>query len=128
MDPATVQHRLSGQRRCALEYRPSSLDIMLPATGPVLLLAHQKPNGEVTLFVDPEWRQFVQDIDSQEVGVLLNDFVLRAESEPVPLMKQLAQLHSGCLVTAITEDDVAADASLALLEPRFSRLHPTTKG
>jgi len=118
MGLSPFQQRLPSQMRCALEYRPSSLDIARPATGPILLLAYQEPTGNVALFVEPEWRQFVLDIDRQEVEALLQDFYIRAESDPSSLMKQLAELNSGCLVTTMPEKD----AALAPLHARFSRL------
>ncbi len=112
------------QRLCILEYRPSSLDLALPAMGPSLLLAYQDQNERVALFLDPQWRDVVSESDRDEVASLLIDFVERAASDPEFLLKQLAELNFGCLVTRRLEGGKALDLEIRSMLVQFARLTP----
>jgi hypothetical protein len=114
-----TQRQLSGQRFCALEYRPSSLDIALPSRGPILVIVHSDVGRGLTILVDPEWRTKIFENDEDSVGCLLKVFMERADSEPDLLLRQLSELNFGCLVTATAGDNIAKEPFIMALKERF---------
>lgn len=109
-------------RFCALEYRSSSLNESSRAPGPVLVIARLETHGDLSILVDPEWHTFVMAGDKERAAALIEDFAIRALSEPYSLLKQLCELNFGCLVTAATGEHIADNPTIAALVARFARV------
>lgn len=120
--PDALRDRFKHPCFCTLEYRPTTANLVEPATGPVILLVHSTADGGLSLLVDPNWRAFVLDEDAWMLEELLRDFVQRARLDPCSLFKHLCGVNFGCLVTAATGEKIAEAPAVVGLVSRFERL------
>jgi hypothetical protein len=65
----------------------------------VLLLVLQDEGASLRFLIRTDWQKIVQKDDLGYIEALLQDFVLRAEQDPVALYKQISSLGVGPLVT-----------------------------
>ena len=90
---------------CIVEYRTKQSDSLEPKAKHVILVAlfhldEEDDRCKLRLFVDPHWREFVQEEDRNYVESLLRDFVGRAEQDPEMLFQHICTLGAGPLVAA----------------------------
>lgn len=64
-----------------------------------LLLATLHDSGEMQILVNPDWRSFVQEPDSDYLEELFESFIELLVEDPSALFKQLASLSVGPIVT-----------------------------
>jgi 5'-deoxynucleotidase YfbR-like HD superfamily hydrolase len=81
-----------------------------------LLLATLHDSGEMKILVNPDWRSFVQEQDSEYLEELLKSFIERVGEDPSTLFKQLASLSVGPLVTKYAGTKAYSDL---LCDPQF---------
>jgi len=91
------------------------------STGPILVILHSEPDGSLSVLVDAAWRSSVAEEDLEEVEAILEDLSDRAALHPASLFEHLAEINSGCLVTAAKGEGISENPSIAVLLPRFRR-------
>lgn len=101
-------------RYCVLEYRPEPWTSPPESAAPIFMLLLDGGKG-LGLFLNPDWRSFVQAEDLEYVELFLSDVQQRTQQSPRQLFEQLSSLSLGPLVT------LAAGTNLSE-EPGFQEL------
>ena len=98
---------------CALEYCPESIPGP-PQIERVILLAVRYENGVVNIFVSKDWETIIGPKHREYFRALLDDFHLQTESARDALLKPIASLAVGPLITHATGtgSDLAANERL----------------
>jgi hypothetical protein len=105
-------------RFSALEYRAQGGAI----AAPVILLVLDDAKGNLLFFVNPDWREIVEEADISYLESLFQDFIERSKLHPDALFKQLSGLGVGSLVTQRVGEDISAHSGLRELLSRFDQL------
>jgi hypothetical protein len=98
---------------CALEYCPEKFP-RPPRVERVVLLVVRYENGLLNIFVSSDWETIIDPKHREYFRALLDDFEARAETARDALLKQIASLSVGPLVTyaAGTGSELAANEPL----------------
>lgn len=84
---------------CTLIYQENESYGSERAAGTAFLVAKREQSGELSLFVNSAWRDFVSPKHREYIADLFEDFRVRRRSEPEILSRQLCSLNSGPLIT-----------------------------
>ena len=89
---------------CVLEYRPRRVDSVGPERKHLILSAlfdldDESDRYRLKIYVDPQWRAFVKEVDRDYIEDLLPDLVEQANHDAEALFKQLCSLGVGPLGT-----------------------------
>jgi hypothetical protein len=112
---------------CVLDYRAHQGDSAEPKQKHVILSAFfdlddENDQYKLEIFVDPNWRTFVQDVDREYVESLLEDLVQRSRHDAEALFKHLCSLGAGPIVTAEVGTDSTEFTSRLSELRRFEQL------
>jgi hypothetical protein len=89
---------------------------------PVILLVLKDSEGNLSFFVNPEWRKIVHGQDSDYLKALFKDFLVRAKLHPALLFKQLCSLAVGPFETHKVSTSSAQPQYLKKLLSGFVKL------
>jgi hypothetical protein len=91
-------------RYCVLEYRPEPWKTSAEAFVPIFMLVLDG-RTDLHLFLNPNWRSFVQAEDLEYIELFIEDVRQRAQQFPKQLFDQLSSLALGPLVTLAAGPD-----------------------
>ena len=98
---------------CALAYMCRRRRQTVPADAPIVLLVLQSSLGDLRFVVHPEFRKLFKGRDLDYLDSLLSDFLVRSESAPDELFRQISSLgNAGPLVIQVTGNDIREFPSL----------------
>jgi hypothetical protein len=103
---------------CVLAYRPDILSKLLESASPLFMLVLDDERS-LRLFLNPNWREFVQAQDLEYLEMFIPDVKERAQEFPRQLLNQLASLSLGPLVTLETGGNFSEHPALAELFSLF---------
>ena len=107
---------------CVLAYRTQPADSVEPKQKDAILSAfldldEETEQYKIKIFVDPNWRKFVQNKDREYIELLLGDLVQRACHDAEMLFKQLCSLNVGPIVTSEVGMTSSMTSYLSITEP-----------
>ena len=106
---------------CALEFKARDEDSPLANLERVVLIV-VRSGRELAVHVHPNWTGIVEAEDLPVIRELFEDFSERARSDPESLLRQLATLGVGKLVTYSAGKALTSRPDLAELFDRFESI------